>query len=91
MAVGEYEAAQDDESVDEFAVPKGSEKDLRGQHAHIESLFGVTVNIIGVLMQDQLPLQSTGHQQIWVQLIGERRSIVKAKVRSKVNACRNAL
>ncbi|XP_018413711.1 PREDICTED: protein KHNYN-like [Nanorana parkeri] len=79
MAVGEYGAAQDDESVDEFAVPQGSEKELRSQHAHMERLFGVTVNIIGVLMQDQLPLQSTGHQQIWVQLTGERRSIVKAK------------
>ncbi|CAI9565509.1 unnamed protein product [Staurois parvus] len=79
MAVGEYEATQDEESVDEFAVPQGSEKALRRQQAHIERLFGVTVNIIGVLMQDPVPLQYTGHQQIWVQLNGERRSIVKAK------------
>ncbi|XP_072271249.1 protein KHNYN [Pyxicephalus adspersus] len=79
MAVGEYEAAQDDEIVDEFTVPQGSEKELRRQQAHIERLFGVAVNIIGVLMQDQLSLQSTEHQQMWVQLKGERRSIIKAK------------
>ncbi|XP_068097753.1 protein KHNYN-like [Hyperolius riggenbachi] len=79
MAVGEYEAIQDDESVDEFAVPQGSEKELRSQQSQIERLFGVNVNIIGVLTEDQLSLQSTGHQQIWVQLYGERRSIVQAK------------
>lgn len=81
MAVGEYETVQDDESVDEFAVPQESEKALRRQQACIERLFGVAVNVIGVLMQDPLPMQSTGHQQIWVQLRGERRSIVKSKVR----------
>lgn len=79
MAVGEYETVQDDESVDEFAVPQESEKALRRQQACIERLFGVAVNVIGVLMQDPLPMQSTGHQQIWVQLRGERRSIVKSK------------
>ncbi|XP_075068480.1 NEDD4-binding protein 1-like isoform X2 [Mixophyes fleayi] len=79
MAVGEYEAAHDNESVDEFAVPQGSEKELRDQHLHVERLFGVTLNILGVLNQDQLPLQSTGHEQMWLQLLGERKTIVKAK------------
>ncbi|KAM9329667.1 protein KHNYN-like [Gastrophryne carolinensis] len=79
MAVGEYEAAQDSESIDEFAVPQGSEKELQSQQGHIEKLFGVSMIILGVLTQDQLPLQSAGHQPMWVQLRGERRSIVKAK------------
>ncbi|XP_063769559.1 protein KHNYN-like [Pseudophryne corroboree] len=79
MAVGEYGASHDSECMDEFTMPQGSEKVLRDQHPHVERLFGVTLNILGVLNQDQIPLQSTGHQQIWLQLEGERKSIVKAK------------
>ncbi|XP_044130872.1 protein KHNYN [Bufo gargarizans] len=79
MAVGEYEAVHDSNSMDEFAVPRGSERELREQHSHIERIFGITMNILGVLTQDQLSLQSPGQQQMWLQLQGNKRNIVKAK------------
>ncbi|XP_075709245.1 protein KHNYN-like [Rhinoderma darwinii] len=79
MAVGGYEAAHDSESMDEFAVPRRSESGLRDHHPHIERIFGITIHILGVLTQDQLSLQSSGPQQIWVQLQGDKRNIVKAK------------
>ncbi|XP_077154287.1 protein KHNYN-like [Ranitomeya variabilis] len=79
MAVGEYEAAHDSGSMDEFAVPRGPEKKLRDQHSNIERIFGITINILGVLAQDQLSLQSSAEQQMWVQLQGDKRNIAKAK------------
>lgn len=81
MDVGEYEAVHDSDSMDEFAVPRESEKELRDQHRHIETIFGITMNILGVLTQDTLSLQTTGQQQMWIQLQGDKRNIVKAKVR----------
>ncbi|KAM4051255.1 protein KHNYN isoform 2-T5 [Anomaloglossus baeobatrachus] len=75
MAEGEY----DRDMMDEFAVPQGTEEELRDQHANIERIFGVTMNILGVLTQEQLSLQSTSQQQMWVQLQGGKRNIVKAK------------
>ncbi|XP_073527258.1 protein KHNYN-like [Phyllobates terribilis] len=79
MAVGEYEAAHDSGSMDEFAVPQGPEKKLRDQHPNIERIFGIAMNILGVLSQDPLSLQSTAQQQMWVQLQGDKRNIAKAK------------
>lgn len=79
MDVGEYEAVHDSDSMDEFAVPRESEKELQDQHRHIETIFGITMNILGVLTQDTLSLQTTGQQQMWIQLQGDKRNIVKAK------------
>lgn len=79
MAVGGYEAAHDSDCMDEFAVPRESEKELQHQHQHIETIFGVTMNILGVLTQDPLSLQSTRQQQMWIQLQGDKRNVVKAK------------
>ncbi|KAG8577666.1 hypothetical protein GDO81_010253 [Engystomops pustulosus] len=79
MDFGDYEAAQDSDSMDEFTVPRGSEKELRDQHAHVERIFGVTMNILGVLTEDQLSLQTPGQQQMWIQLQGDKSNIVKAK------------
>ncbi|XP_066459799.1 protein KHNYN-like [Eleutherodactylus coqui] len=79
MDTGECEGAQDGDSMDEFAVPRGSEKELRDQHQHVERIFGIAMNILGVLTQDPLSLQSPGQQQMWVQLQGDKRNLVKAK------------
>ncbi|KAM3938494.1 protein KHNYN-like isoform 1-T2 [Leptodactylus fuscus] len=79
MAFGEYEAAQDGNNMDEFAVPRGSERELRDQHPHVERIFGITMNILGVLTEDPVSLQSPGQQQMWIQLHGDKRNIVKAK------------
>ncbi|KAM4809018.1 protein KHNYN-like [Rhinophrynus dorsalis] len=79
MDVGEYGAVQESCSMDEFAVPQGSEKELRDQRPNVERLFGVTLNILGVLTQVPLLHRSAGHQQMWLQLKGERKSIERAK------------
>ncbi|KAM8962351.1 protein KHNYN-like [Pelodytes ibericus] len=77
MAVGEYEADEKNSSMDEFAVPQGCEKELRDQRPHVERLFGVVLNILGVL--SQAPLQPPRCQQMWLQLQGNRRNIELAK------------
>ncbi|KAE8633823.1 hypothetical protein XENTR_v10002108 [Xenopus tropicalis] len=79
MEGGEHEAAQDDFSVDEFTVPQESEKEIQDQQPHVERIFGVSLNIIGVLDQPPLYHQPVGHLQMWLQMRGDRRSIGKAK------------
>ncbi|KAM4708562.1 protein KHNYN [Discoglossus pictus] len=79
MDLGENEVELDHSSLDEFAVPQGSEKELRDQKPQVERIFGVILNILGVLNQTQVSERAAGPQQIWLQLQGERRSIEKAK------------
>ncbi|CAH2294712.1 KHNYN [Pelobates cultripes] len=76
----EHAAGEDTRrSVDEFAVPEGCERELRDQQPHVERLFGVTLNIVGVLSQAAFPLQAGGCQQMWLQLQGDERNVKKAK------------
>ncbi|XP_053558232.1 NEDD4-binding protein 1 isoform X2 [Bombina bombina] len=79
MDVWENKATLNSSSMDEFAVPQDSEKELREQRLHMERIFGVVLNILGVLNQTHMLEQSAGHQQMWIQLQGEKRNIEKAK------------
>ncbi|XP_053324474.1 protein KHNYN-like [Spea bombifrons] len=79
MAVEEHEAGQENSCMDEFAVPQGGEKELRDQRPHVERLFGVNLNILGVLDETELPLEYARCQQMWLQLQGDRRSVQRAK------------
>ncbi|NP_001108289.1 KH and NYN domain containing S homeolog [Xenopus laevis] len=79
MEGGDHEAAQDDSSVDEFTVPQESEREIRNQQSYMERIFGVTLNIIGVLDQPPLCHRPMEHLQMWLQMRGDRRSIGKAK------------
>ncbi|KAG8455536.1 hypothetical protein GDO86_001652 [Hymenochirus boettgeri] len=79
MDVEENEAAQYKFSMDEFTVPLESERELQCQRPNVERIFGVVLNILGVLDQTHLLQSSTEHQQMWLQLQGERQNLEKAK------------
>uniref|UniRef100_A0A8C5M109 NEDD4-binding protein 1 n=1 Tax=Leptobrachium leishanense TaxID=445787 RepID=A0A8C5M109_9ANUR len=77
MPVASGELAGGGNATDDFAVPQGCEKELREHRPRVERLFGICLNILGVLSQAALPVQ--GGQQIWLQLQGPPRNVERAK------------
>ncbi|XP_030042182.1 protein KHNYN [Microcaecilia unicolor] len=65
--------------LDEFAICQEWEGAVREERRRIEKLFGVELNILGVLGRVQGPQEIQGAQQIWLQLLGLRDNLKKAK------------
>ncbi|XP_029436066.1 protein KHNYN-like [Rhinatrema bivittatum] len=66
-------------TLDEFAIRQECEGAVRNERLRIEGLFGVELNILGVLGRIQGPREIRGAQQIWLQLLGPRDDLNKAK------------
>nr|XP_033779073.1 protein KHNYN [Geotrypetes seraphini] len=65
--------------LDEFAICQEWEEAVREERRRIEKLFDVELNILGILGRVQGPRESQGAQQIWLQLLGLRDNLNKAK------------
>ncbi|XP_074838553.1 protein KHNYN [Carettochelys insculpta] len=66
--------------LDEFAVPEEAQAAVTEQRPHIERLFGVELNVLGVLGARTSPAcASPGTGQIWLQLQGTRQDLYRAK------------
>ncbi|XP_075767911.1 protein KHNYN [Pelodiscus sinensis] len=66
--------------LDEFAIPEEARVAVTEQRPHIERLFGVELNVLGVLGAKPGPSSaSPGAGQIWLQLQGPRQELQKAK------------
>lgn len=74
-------------ALDEFTVPEEAQFMVTEQRPHIEQLFGVELNILGVLGTKQNAEDTTpGARKIWLQLKGSKESLQRAKVTER--ACR---
>ncbi|KAG7522802.1 NEDD4-binding protein 1 [Solea senegalensis] len=66
-------------TVDEFAVLEDKEEELKCAKPRVEQVFKVTFTIIGLLDHTGQPHGSKTLRQIWLQLIGNRDDVSKAK------------
>ncbi|XP_006037951.1 protein KHNYN [Alligator sinensis] len=67
-------------ALDEFTVPEVAQFMVTEQRPHIEQLFGVELNILGVLGTKQNAEDTTpGARKIWLQLKGSKESLQRAK------------
>uniref|UniRef100_A0A8C3RZC1 RNase NYN domain-containing protein n=1 Tax=Chelydra serpentina TaxID=8475 RepID=A0A8C3RZC1_CHESE len=67
-------------ALDEFAVPEGAQAVVTEQRPHIERLFGVGLNVLGVLGAGQGPPRAPmSAGQIWLQLQGPQQDLQRAK------------
>ncbi|XP_039353979.1 protein KHNYN isoform X3 [Mauremys reevesii] len=67
-------------ALDEFAVPAEARAAVMEQRPRIERLFGVGLNVLGVLGAGQGPSRAPGGAgQIWLQLQGPQHDLQRAK------------
>ncbi|KAH0626281.1 hypothetical protein JD844_001185 [Phrynosoma platyrhinos] len=67
-------------TLDEFAVSEEAQEVVTQHRPHIEQLFGVELNILGVLGLAESPSgDAQGAQKIWLQLQGHGDSLQRAK------------
>ncbi|KAJ1137611.1 hypothetical protein NDU88_004009 [Pleurodeles waltl] len=66
-------------AMDDFAVPCVHEGLVRENRGHIQALFGVQLNVLGVLGRPLAPGEKDP-QQIWLQLQGSQKDLDKAKI-----------
>lgn len=72
---------QEPPTVDEFTVPEDKEEELKCAKPRVEQVFKVTFTIIGLLDHTGEPHGNKTSRQIWLQLIGNRDDVSKAKVK----------
>ncbi|XP_074488064.1 NEDD4-binding protein 1 [Sebastes fasciatus] len=66
-------------TVDEFTVLEEKQDELKCAKPRVEQVFKVTFTIIGLLDHTGQPHGSNTSRQIWLQLIGNRDDVSKAK------------
>lgn len=68
------------QTLDEFAVPEAAQEMMMQYRPRIEQLFGVELNVLGVLGSAQGPSEDPqGERKIWLQLQGYRDNLQRAK------------
>lgn len=73
-------------TLDDFAVPEEAQEMVMQHRPRIEHLFGVELNILGVLGSAQSPDGAPqGARKIWLQLQGHPDSLQRAKVEDSFN------
>lgn len=66
-------------ALDDFAIPSVQEGLVREHRGHIHALFGVQLDVLGVLGRPLAPGEMDP-QQIWLQLQGPQEDLNKAKI-----------